>query len=95
MPWAALLQIRNIVAFECPSRMWKLLGPEKGYHGGVKLIKQIAYENTLQRQQHSVKIIWYAFCPNPNIPKAKSNEQHVEMNNKIQIVELFEIRHLS
>jgi len=29
MPCAALLQIRNIVAFECPSRMLKLLGPEK------------------------------------------------------------------
>jgi len=31
MPCAALLQIRNIVAFECPSRMLKLLGPEKMY----------------------------------------------------------------
>jgi hypothetical protein len=29
MPCAALLQIRNIVAFECPSRMLKLLGPVK------------------------------------------------------------------
>jgi len=27
MPCAALLQIRNIVAFEWPSRMLKLLGP--------------------------------------------------------------------
>jgi hypothetical protein len=31
MPCAALLQIRNIVAFEWPSRMLKLLGPEKMY----------------------------------------------------------------
>ena len=28
MPCAALLHIRSIVAFECPSRMLKLLGPE-------------------------------------------------------------------
>jgi hypothetical protein len=27
-PWAALLNIRSMVAFECPSRMLKLLGPE-------------------------------------------------------------------
>uniref|UniRef100_A0A0A9IKD6 Uncharacterized protein n=1 Tax=Arundo donax TaxID=35708 RepID=A0A0A9IKD6_ARUDO len=27
MPCAALLQIRNIVAFECPSKMLKLPGP--------------------------------------------------------------------
>lgn len=31
MPWAALLQIRNIVAFECPSRILKLLGPGRNY----------------------------------------------------------------
>jgi hypothetical protein len=29
MPCAALLQIRNTVAFECPSKILKLLGPEK------------------------------------------------------------------
>lgn len=34
IPCAALLQMRNIVAFECPSSMWKLLVPRtiKGAH---------------------------------------------------------------
>ena len=54
MPCAALLQIRNIVAFECPSRMLKLLGP-------VKCTGQLISYRTIKVLNHVRKYVGNSF----------------------------------